>query len=135
VVFVTIRHAQREQLRVEHLKHDAQFLQSPPVQKHGVVASRITRQHRMLLDSLGGGLGHAAECASNVKGWNKELAGRQSLPYVFTVTSLRSPAVTRTCRSFANTINASETGLAHRPLAGRETNAYEVIFQNSRDGS
>jgi hypothetical protein len=38
-----------DQVRVEHLNLDAQFLQPPPVQKHGVGAHPMTRQHRMFL--------------------------------------------------------------------------------------
>jgi hypothetical protein len=41
-----------------------QFLQPPPVQKHGVGAHPMTRQHRMLLEDLGRGPGHAPERGS-----------------------------------------------------------------------
>jgi hypothetical protein len=55
VVRVTIQHAHCDQVRVEHLNLDAQFLQPIPVQKHGVGAHPVTRQHRILLDDVGFG--------------------------------------------------------------------------------
>jgi hypothetical protein len=54
-----MRHAHCDQVRVEHQNLDAQFLQPPPMQKHGVGAQPMTRQHRLLLDDVGCGLGRA----------------------------------------------------------------------------
>jgi hypothetical protein len=86
----TIRHAHCDQVRVEHLNLDAQFLQ-PPVQKHGVGAHPMTHQHRMLLDDVGCGLGHAPRRASNPRGWKNAPALRHFSPYLFTLTRCSGP--------------------------------------------
>jgi hypothetical protein len=57
VVRVTIRHAHCDQVGVEHLNLDAQFLQPPPVLKHRVGAHPMTCQNLMLPVDLGGSLG------------------------------------------------------------------------------
>jgi hypothetical protein len=54
VVRVTRWHTHCDQVRFENLDVDAPFLKPPPAQKHGIVASPMTRQHRMLLDDRGG---------------------------------------------------------------------------------
>jgi hypothetical protein len=60
VIRVTTRHTRYDQVRLEHLDLGAQcFLKPPSVQKHGVGASPMICQSRILLDDLGGGLGHA----------------------------------------------------------------------------
>jgi hypothetical protein len=69
-VRVAIRHAHCDQVRVEHLNLDTEFLQPPPVQTQGVGANPVTRQHRKRLDDLSGGLGNTPERPSNTKGCN-----------------------------------------------------------------
>jgi hypothetical protein len=105
------------QVRVEHLNRDAQFLQPPLVKKRGVGPSPMTRQHRMLLDDLGGDIGNAPERASNTRGWKYAISLRHFSPYLYTVTFSRSPIVTRTFRSFVNTIKVS-VRYCPLPLAG-----------------
>jgi hypothetical protein len=48
VVRVSRRHAHCDYVRFQHLDLDVQFRQPCPVQKHGVGASRMTRQRRLL---------------------------------------------------------------------------------------
>jgi hypothetical protein len=52
-----MRHTHCDQVRVEQVNLDRQFLQ--PVQKHGVGARPMALKDRMLLEDMGGGLGHA----------------------------------------------------------------------------
>jgi hypothetical protein len=84
VVRGTIRHAHCDQVRVENLNLNAQFLQPPSEQKHGVKARPMTRQHRMLLDDRGCGLGYTPERASNTRGRKNAPALRHFSPYLFT---------------------------------------------------
>jgi hypothetical protein len=73
----------------------------------GVGAHPMTRQHRMLPDDLGCGLGHAPRARLYHQRLEKCTALEHFSPYLITLTHSRSPTATRTCRSFTNAMEVS----------------------------